>query len=104
MRVGSSYFFFLSDNCAMMSDMGSTRISVRMSEELTSRLRRHCKTSGASESELVREALETYLRRPGKNATAYELAERSGLIGSIDAAPRDLSTNRRYLKGFGKNK
>lgn len=87
-----------------MSDMGLTRISVRMPMALTSRLRSQCRARGASESELVREALETYLRRPGTNATAYELAERSGVIGSMDDAPRDLSTNRRHFKGFGKGK
>ena len=87
-----------------MSDMPSTRISVRMPDALTSRLRSQCKARGASESELVREALETYLRRPGKTASAYELAEQSGVIGSVDDTSPDLSTNRRHFKGFGKGK
>jgi predicted DNA-binding protein len=93
----------LSDKHARMSDMDSTRISVRISRNLTARLRARSNAKGISESNVVREALEEYLRRPGSHRSAYELAIEAGVIGTVDG-PRDLSTNRRYLKGFGKRK
>jgi len=87
-----------------MSDMDSQRITVRISDRLTARLRSHSRASGTSESELVREALENYLSRPTQNQSAYELAQEAGIIGAAKKAPRDLSTNRRHFEGFGKGK
>lgn len=33
--------------------------------------------------------------------TCFELANRLGILGVIDDAPEDLSTNPEYLQGFG---
>ena len=87
-----------------MSDMSSTRITVRVPETLTARLRRRSRAEGSTESELIREALESYLGKSNRDRTAYELAEEAGIIASMRDAPKDLSTNRRHLKGFGKDK
>ena len=84
--------------------MSSNRITIRIPEALTSRLRSRSQARGTTESELVREALEQYLQRASGNRSAYELAKEAGIIGSIKNAPSDLSTNRRYFKGFGKNR
>lgn len=51
----------------------------------------------------MRDALESYLGRAENAKSAYELAEASGLIGCIRHAPKDLSTNRRHMDGFGKS-
>ena len=92
----------MSDTCATMSDVASNRISVRLPELLTSRLRSRSRSQGKSESKLVREALEQYLGQPMKSA--YDLAKEIGVIGVIDKAPKDLSTNRRHLNGFGRGR
>jgi len=84
--------------------MASNRITVRVPQALTSRLRNRSRAKGTTESELVREALENYLGHSGGERSAYELAQEAGIIGSARNAPRDLSTNPRYLKGFGKSK
>lgn len=34
--------------------------------------------------------------------SCYELAQRAGIIGAIDNLPSDLSTNREYFEGLGK--
>lgn len=94
----------MSDIHATMSDMASNRISVRLPEALTSRLRNRSRSQGRSESGLVREAIETYLSRSTTHRTAYDLAEEAGIVGSVKNAPKDLSTNRRHFKGFGKGK
>jgi predicted DNA-binding protein len=96
----------LSDTCAKMSDMGSERITIRVSSTLGERLRQRSRIQGHTESELVREALETYLAPARGERAAYELAAEAGLIGVIPrgrrAAARDLSTHPRHMEGFGK--
>jgi predicted DNA-binding protein len=84
--------------------MASNRITVRVPQALTARLRNRSRAEGTTESELVREALENYLGNSGIERSAYDLAEEAGIIGFVRNAPRDLSTNPRYLKGFGKSK
>ena len=84
--------------------MPSNRITVRVPETLTVRLRSWSRAKGASESEIVRKALENYLGHSAPGQTAFELAEQAGLIGAALRAPKDLSTNRRHFKGFGKSK
>jgi len=87
-----------------MSDMASNRITVRIPEKLTARLRSRSRAKGTSESNLVREALEDYLGRSGDERSAFEIAEAAGIVGIAKNGPKDLSTNRRHLKGFGKGK
>lgn len=98
----------LPDTRATMPDMASGRLTIRISETLGQRLRRHSLMKGQPESALVREALETYLGQSSEPRPAYELAEEAGLIGLIGrsrkAPPKDLSTARRHSKGFGKSK
>ena len=88
-----------------MSDiMVSHRITVRVSEPLEASLQRRSRAAGQTPSDLVRVALERYLREGTGAASAYELAEAAGLIGCVRRAPKDLSTNRRHFEGFGKSR
>jgi hypothetical protein len=66
---------------------------------MAQRLKRHSRVAGAHESDVVREALEKYLAPEGP--TAYDLALKSGLIGCARGVPKDLSTDKKYFKGFG---
>jgi hypothetical protein len=68
---------------------------------MAQRLKRHSRATGTRESDVVRESLEKYLSPEGEGPTAYDLALKSGLIGSARGAPKDLSTNKKYFKGFG---
>ena len=82
--------------------MASQRISVRVPRQMAQRLKRHSRVAGTNESDVVREALEKYLAPGGaEGPTAYDLALKSGLIGGARGAPKDLSTNKKYFKGFG---
>jgi len=87
-----------------MSDMVSNRITIRIPETLTARLRSRSRAKGTTESALVRHALETYLGNSTVDRSAYDLAKEAGIIGAAHNAPKDLSTNRRHFKGFGENK
>ena len=84
--------------------MATNRITVRVPEALTARLRNRSKAQGATESELIREAIESYLGRSGKARSAYDVAADVEIIGAEKQAPKDLSTNRRHFKGFGKSR
>ena len=55
--------------------------------------------TGRSKSQLVREALE-HSRKRKKTPTALDLA--ADLCGMVESGLRDLSTNKKHLKGFGR--
>jgi predicted DNA-binding protein len=88
--------------------MGSERITIRIPQELGGRLRHRSRIKGQTESDLVREALETYLGHSNGERSAFELAQEAGLIGLVRAGrkspAKDLSTNPRHFKGFGQDR
>ena len=94
----------MSDAYAIMSDMASQRITVRVPTALGARLKNRSRLIGESPSEIVRAALENYLDNGGGGRSAYDVAKAAGIIGCIKRAPKDLSTNPRHFEGFGRNK
>ena len=68
---------------------------------MTAHLRRHAAATGASESQIVRDAIERHLAALAVADSAYELARRLGLAGCAKRLPRDLSVNGDYFAGFG---
>lgn len=94
----------MSDTNGIMSDMKSSRITIRVPKALGEQLHHRSRAIGQTPSEIVRTALETYLGNDGHVASAFEVAQRAGLIGCVTDAPEDLSTNRRHFDGFGKQK
>jgi predicted DNA-binding protein len=94
----------MSDKYATMYDMATSRISARIPDALGRRLRKHARMKGTAESEVVREALETFLAKNEGARSAYEVAKEAGLIGCVRGAPRDLSTHPRHWEGFGKRR
>jgi len=42
-------------------------------------------------------------QKNGRFETPYEIMFRNGLIGCIEGTPSDLSTNKKYMEGYGKN-
>ena len=83
--------------------MPSQRISVRVSGSLGRRLKNRSMLKGTPESDVVREALEAFLSPAAVGRSAYEAANELGLIGCVRRARKDLSTNRKHFRGFGKN-
>jgi len=80
------------------------RFTVRIPSGLSQRLRVFAQSRGQSESEVIREALEHHLRRKRKGVSAYDVFKAAGLIGCAKGLPKDLSTNKKYFKGFGESK
>jgi len=83
--------------------MSSQRITIRVSESLVKRLKKHAGMKRRSESALVREALENYLGETPLSSSAYDLAKEADLIGCVRGGPSDLSTNRKHFEGFGES-
>lgn len=84
--------------------MASQRISVRVPGKMVQRLKERSRATGKRESEVVRHALEEYLSKSNDQKTAYDVFLEAGLIGCAPGLPKDLATNKRYFKGFGKTK
>lgn len=81
--------------------MASDRLSLRLPEALRRGLESLVASTGRTESELAREAIQEYLVRHSKLPTCFEIAEQAGVIGCVESGVQDLSTNPKHMKGFG---
>jgi hypothetical protein len=63
------------------------------------RLKVAAQQSGRRESEIVRKAVQ--FAAEDDEITAYERAEKAGLIGAIRGLSPDFSTNPKHFAGFG---
>jgi hypothetical protein len=52
---------------------------------------------------VVRAALEDYCEKHSTKPSAYDLFKAAGLIGCAKDLPADLSTNPKYMEGFGRD-
>jgi predicted transcriptional regulator len=82
--------------------MSARRLSVRLSQELEKQLASIVRSTGRTESDLVRAALEDFCKKHSAKPTAYDLFKAAGLIGCAKG-PADLSTNEKYMEGFGRD-
>jgi hypothetical protein len=76
-------------------------ITCKIPEDLNERLEAEASRKMLSKSALVREALERSLKRPaqGPRQTAFDRVK--DLAGIIKDGPADMSTNPKYMDGFG---
>jgi hypothetical protein len=76
-------------------------ISLKLPDDLLAQLEKEAKVRRVTKSSLVRESLETELRKgsPAGELSCYDLAR--DLAGSIKGLPKDLAVNPKYLQGFG---
>ncbi len=86
-----------------MSDkpMKDHRITLRFPAELHQRLKSAARRSGTRASSLIPAAVERQLAAEDNALTAYEHAEKAGLIGAVKGTSRDLSINPRHFEGLG---
>ena len=75
-------------------------ITVKLPAKLASRLRTAVDRRGRTQSEIVREALESHLDGRGVAATSFLDLTRD-LAGSVSGRA-DLSSNPRHLRGYGR--
>jgi len=75
-------------------------IHARLGEEERAALEELKQSTGQTESEIVRRGLQLVAAEERRRRSALDLAGRS--VGRFKKGPRDLSTNRKHLEGFGK--
>jgi hypothetical protein len=75
-------------------------IHARLGDEDRGLLDQLKQSTGCSDSEIVRRGLKLLADEESRRRSALELAGRS--VGRFKKGPRDLSTNRKHLEGFGK--
>jgi hypothetical protein len=81
---------------------------INLTAQQREHLARLAEQTGRSWQEVLDEALAAYragVRTPGTNGgeSFYEAAARLGLIGCVRGGPPDLSTNPKYMDGFGES-
>ncbi len=76
-----------------------TYIHARLSKEERATLEALKKSTGQTDSEIVRRGLRLVAREERQRRSALDLAGRS--VGRYRKGPRDLSVNRKHLEGFG---
>lgn len=74
-------------------------IHARLNKEDQAVLTKLRKSTGHSESELIRRGLRLMLKEAALKQSALDLAGSS--VGKFKGAPRDLSTNKKHLAEFG---
>jgi hypothetical protein len=78
-----------------------TTLTVRVPNELDAKLRQAAKRRRTKKAAIVRAALTDYLstqpQTPGRSC--HDLAKH--LAGCLSGGPRDLSSNKRHLEGYG---
>jgi len=79
-----------------------TTITCKLPENLDAQLEAVAEKRGISKSHLVREAIEENLRKEKKRVklSAYDVMKAA--CGIVKGGPRDLASNPKYLKGFGR--
>jgi hypothetical protein len=74
-------------------------IHARLGAEDRAALNKLKEQTGQTESQIVRRGLQLVALEERQQRSALELAGRK--VGRFKTGPRDLSTNRKHLEGFG---
>jgi len=77
----------------------ATTLTIRLQEEVLESLEAEARRTNRSKGHIVRQAVEA--RLSARRGTALDALAK--YVGIIDG-PRDLSTNKRYLAGFGQKR
>jgi hypothetical protein len=84
--------------CATLPEV-KRYIHARLGEAESAALEELKRVTGQSESEILRRGLKLVAAEERRRRSALQLAGKSA--GRFKRGPRDLSTNRKHLEGFG---
>ena len=73
--------------------------TIKLPRQLSARVARLARKRGISRSALVREAVEKLANEGGEETFVDRVA---AFVGAAKGLPADLSTNPKYLRGYGK--
>ncbi len=78
-------------------------LTIKLSDELFAEISRAAEIRKVPKSEVVRERLQAKSMPPG-DARASLWDRMEDLVITADALPKDLSANKKHLKGYGQNR
>ncbi len=73
-------------------------VSIKLPADLDKELTELARKRRLTRSAVVREALDSYARRPRRSV----ISAAGGLIGALKGGPVDLATSGRHMAGYGK--
>jgi hypothetical protein len=76
-------------------------VTLKLPRVLAGRLRAVARRNGKSQAELIREGLALRLERESARGEGSVLDLIEDLVGAVEG-PRDLGSNPKHLRGFGK--
>jgi predicted DNA-binding protein len=79
---------------------GGVTISLKIPDEVGARLDTVAARKRISKSEYVRNSLISFLNAEEVKPNAFELIK--DLAGSVSSGKKDMATNPKYMKGYGK--
>lgn len=85
-----------------MATRAMETLSIRIPRQVAARLRAVAKRSGRTKTDVVLAALERQLAVEGGTTAGTFLDAAKDLAGCIEG-PSDLSTNTKYMAGFGRS-
>ena len=78
-------------------------VTIKLPDGLAARLEGLVRRRSTTRSAVVREAVESLLSREGSDADAGSCLDLArDLAGSLAGGPKDLSSNKKHLRGFGR--
>ena len=80
-----------------------TTITCKIPEKLDVELEAVAEKRGVSKSEVIREAIEASLADPRHRVALSAFDVMKEACGIIKGGPRDLATDPRHMKGFGRD-
>jgi hypothetical protein len=78
-------------------------LTVKIPAQLEAELQQVAQRSQLSKSEVVRRALASYSPRQLDTGFVSALTSAGDLVGCFSGGPKDLASNPRHLKNFGKS-
>ncbi len=76
-------------------------LSLKLTPRLLEKLERTARERGQTKSEVMRAALEQFLQGDGRPERPVSALDLAGDLVGCGEGPGDLSTNPKYLEGFG---
>lgn len=87
----------------MIAQPNDNRNAVHLDAQTQRRVQELARSEGVAAEEIIRAAVEHYAAESGGSIPWLERASAFGLIGCVEGGPADLSTNRTYLEGLGRD-
>ena len=81
--------------------MSTNRKEIELDDEDKESIASEADDTGRHWKEILKERLRLLPRPTNASESALARAERLGLVGRIQAGATDLSTNKKYMEGFG---